>query len=83
MTWFESLNGPKERVKSIAERAEDELDIRQHVDIANGVIYTSKPGLKAMLYYRDYGWDRQPRKTRESKTNVIVINNPRKRYEIS
>lgn len=80
---FESLNGPKELPKSIAERADEQLELREAVEIEKGIIYTSKSGLRAFLFYRDHGWSKQHRKTRDTVIKSIKVNNPRKRYALS
>ena len=79
---FESLNGPKEREKSFAERAEEQLDMNQQVNMIDGTVFTSKSGLGAMAFYRDHAWRKQGRK-QTNITKTIIVNNPRKKHAIS
>jgi hypothetical protein len=80
---YESLNGPKEPEKSLAQLQDEQLDLNQQVNMVDGSVFTAQTGLKAMLFYRDYAWRKQGRKKDNSATKTIFVNNPRKKHALS
>lgn len=80
---FESLNGPKEPDKSFVERADEDLVMSQQALLTDGTVVTAKAGLKAFLFYRDHRWNKQGRRTDNSNSITVTVNNPRKRHVIS
>jgi hypothetical protein len=79
---FESLNNPVVPDKSIAERADEQLTMREHSELERGIVVTNRTGLYAFKFYRAHGMSRQRRKEENFQPKVIRVNNPRKTYAL-